>query len=131
MIDVSGTFNFRDVGGRPTGDGSMMRSGVLYRSASLDSLDEDGLQQIEALGISTVLDLRSTGEVESHGRFPYEVVPVRFIHLPSPFGPPSGEVTSANLPEFAHDEDPMAAMFRMAVTQGSEVIGQSIHVTSP
>ena len=68
FISVEGTFNFRDVGGRPTTDGGRTREGVQYRSASLDRLTSAGLRTIAELDVEVVVDVRSRDEVERHGR---------------------------------------------------------------
>ena len=59
FLDSDGAFNFRDVGGRASVDGGVLRTGRLYRSASLDTLTDEGHRQLEQLGVATVLDLRS------------------------------------------------------------------------
>jgi protein tyrosine/serine phosphatase len=61
-------FNFRDLGGYPTADGREVRRGVLYRSDSLHRLSDDDLASFTALGIRTVIDLRTSDELAEHGR---------------------------------------------------------------
>lgn len=53
--------NFRDLGGYYTPNG-LTRSGVIYRSAKLNEMDEDDLKTFQRLGIQSVLDLRSNEE---------------------------------------------------------------------
>jgi protein-tyrosine phosphatase len=60
--------NFRDVGGVPTADGHSIRTGVLFRSASLADLTPEGLGMLAELGIRTVIDLRRADEVTNYGR---------------------------------------------------------------
>ena len=81
LLPLAGTVNFRDIGGYPTEDGSRVRWRRLFRADSLNRLTEDDRGQIRHLGIATVIDLRTTAEVEE-GRFPVEEVPVAFHHLP-------------------------------------------------
>lgn len=59
---VSGTLNFRDVGGLPAGDGRT-RSGVLYRSGNLAHVDEAGAASLRRLGLRRIIDLRDDDEV--------------------------------------------------------------------
>lgn len=54
--------NFRDVGGYRTVDGRWMKMGLLYRADALDTLADDELATIEALGVQLVCDLRTNTE---------------------------------------------------------------------
>ncbi|MGC5166309.1 tyrosine-protein phosphatase [Luteimicrobium sp. DT211] len=68
-MEISGTWNARDVGGRatPRGGTEPLREGVLLRTASLSGLDDAGRATLASLGVTTVLDLRGTAEVERDG----------------------------------------------------------------
>ncbi|MBV2152643.1 tyrosine-protein phosphatase [Kitasatospora sp. SUK 42] len=59
FIDIPGVRNFRDAGGIGS-----LRRGVLYRSGSLHTLTEEGARKLKALGLRTVVDLRSPFEQE-------------------------------------------------------------------
>ncbi|MBV6700554.1 tyrosine-protein phosphatase [Kitasatospora aureofaciens] len=59
FIDIPGVRNFRDAGGI-----GALRRGVLYRSGSFHTLTEDGARRLKALGLRTVIDLRSPFELE-------------------------------------------------------------------
>ncbi|MFJ9611912.1 tyrosine-protein phosphatase [Kitasatospora sp. NPDC101176] len=59
FIDIPGVRNFRDAGGI-----GALRRGVLYRSGSFHDLTEEGARRLKALGLRTVLDLRSPFELE-------------------------------------------------------------------
>jgi len=80
-IDLDGAVNFRDLGGYPAADGRHVRWRTLFRADGLSSLSERDRGVIRQLGVATVIDLRTTGEVE-RGRFPVEEVPVAFHNLP-------------------------------------------------
>ncbi|MBB4662760.1 tyrosine-protein phosphatase [Conexibacter arvalis] len=54
--------NLRDAGGLETVDGGRVRTGLLYRSGQLDRLDDGALERFAALGVATVVDLRTTAE---------------------------------------------------------------------
>lgn len=57
--------NFRDVGGVATRDGAQVSVRKLYRSVSLDKLDETDRAALEGLGIGRVYDLRTMSEQSS------------------------------------------------------------------
>lgn len=59
---VEGLYNSRDTGGMPLVGGGETRSGVLFRSAALDSLSATGLEQFVALPIGAVADFRTPVE---------------------------------------------------------------------
>ncbi len=75
---LSGAWNFRDVA-QITG----IRPGRLFRSSELSALDDAGRQELAALGIGDVADLRSPVEVarRGSGAVPESVV---VHHLPFP-----------------------------------------------
>ena len=54
--------NLRDVGGYRTPDGQWVRMGVLYRSGALNNLSPAETQELSALGVTTVFDLRTDAE---------------------------------------------------------------------
>lgn len=65
FYDVSGGLNFRDIGGYKTEDGRTVRYGQLFRSGVMSGLQEDAIEEIAALGIRSVCDLRSRDEREA------------------------------------------------------------------
>jgi protein-tyrosine phosphatase len=64
--------NFRDLGGYETADGRSVKPGLIYRSGDLSKLTDKDLDKLQALGIKTVVDLRSTMELQmfGHDRLP-------------------------------------------------------------
>ena len=89
-IDLEGAVNVRDVGGLPTVDGRVTRPGVLLRADNLQGLTPaDVALLVEQLGVRTVLDLRTTGEVHLEGDGPLRATPVVHHHvslIPEPAG---------------------------------------------
>ncbi len=61
-------FNFRDLGGYRATHGQTVRWGCVFRSDSLRSLTSADFAVLSGLGVRTVVDLRSTKELESEGR---------------------------------------------------------------
>jgi protein-tyrosine phosphatase len=75
-------FNFRDLGGYPTRDGRTTRWRTFYRADGLFRMTEADIDTVRALGLRTVLDLRTPDELTERGTFPVGAHPVRFEHLP-------------------------------------------------
>lgn len=63
-LPFSGVKNLRDMGGYPTGDGRVVRWGVLFRSDALHKLTDADLNTLKALEIGLVVDFRAEHEVE-------------------------------------------------------------------
>jgi len=81
-IDLEGAVNVRDVGGLPTVNGRTTRSGVLLRADNLQDLTpRDVTRLVDELGLLTVLDLRTTGEVHLEGPGPLRTTDVAHHHL--------------------------------------------------
>jgi protein-tyrosine phosphatase len=81
-LSFDGCFNFRDLGGYPTGDGHRTRWRRLFRADGLSRLSEKDLVTLASLGIVTVIDLRTDLEADTQGRFPDNVEGVAYHHLP-------------------------------------------------
>lgn len=61
VLPLEGVHNFRDYGGYAGSDGRL-REGVLWRSAQHHGASDADLEQIDALGLGTVVDLRGASE---------------------------------------------------------------------
>ena len=83
---LSGTWNFRDIGGLPTPDGPVRR-GLVYRAAVLSGLDPTGQQALVNLGVTDVFDLRGELEIEREGP---DRVPDSVTVTVAPFHPEDG-----------------------------------------
>jgi protein-tyrosine phosphatase len=81
-VALEALFNVRDLGGYPTGDGRTTRWHTLYRADGINRVGGADLERLGALGLRTVLDLRTHGELEQRGQFPVEAMPVTYHHLP-------------------------------------------------
>ena len=75
-------FNVRDLGGYVTADGRTTRWQTLYRADGINRVSGTDVDRLTALGLRTVVDLRTPGEVEHRGRFPTDDIPVTYHHLP-------------------------------------------------
>jgi protein-tyrosine phosphatase len=82
-IKLEGSVNFRDLGGYRTRHGKELRWYQVFRSDALHLLSErDVLWLRQELRIGDIIDLRSTGELESDGRGRLATEPIRFHHIP-------------------------------------------------
>lgn len=61
-LPLEGVYNLRDLGGYRTTDGRYVRWGVLFRSSDLADISASDRDQINALGVKTICDLRSDRE---------------------------------------------------------------------
>jgi protein tyrosine/serine phosphatase len=80
-IALDGAVNARDLGGLPTVDGRVTRSGVLLRSDNLQDLSRRDVDDLLHRGVGTVLDLRTAAEVEVLGPGPLRQTAVKHVHL--------------------------------------------------
>lgn len=76
FVTIDGLANFRDLGGLPA-EGGRVRDGTLFRSDGLHQVSEEGLATLRALGVLTIIDLRTSDEREElPGPLPSEHVPL-------------------------------------------------------
>jgi protein tyrosine/serine phosphatase len=106
-IDLDGLANLRDVGGIPTVDGGTIVPGRLLRSDNLQSLTPADIEELLRRGLTDVVDLRSSYEVDSTGPGPLTEVPGVRIHHHSLFResrPGIGEEKPGERPEVMPEE---------------------------
>jgi protein-tyrosine phosphatase len=77
---LEGCCNFRDLGGHRTATGAVLRPCRLFRSDSLSCASLADRVRLRALGLATVIDLRSVHEIALSGR--YQDTGVVSHHLP-------------------------------------------------
>lgn len=82
LVELEAVHNFRDLGGYPARDGSVTRWQRMYRADGLHRLTAGDIETVRALGLHTVVDLRSNAEIEKWGTFPHEVIQLNFTHHP-------------------------------------------------
>lgn len=79
-INIPGIQNFRDLGGYPSYPAKkVMRWGMLYRSAEIDSLGWCSRKELKNIGIKTIIDLRSSAEAHRQNPLQKEF---KVIHIP-------------------------------------------------
>lgn len=80
FFKMDSVHNFRDIGGYYTEDGHQIRWGKIYRSGSLSRLSDRDKEEINKLGIKTILDLRSA---DSKRSFPQDLLDDKnYIRIP-------------------------------------------------
>ncbi|HEY6531715.1 MAG TPA: tyrosine-protein phosphatase [Acidimicrobiales bacterium] len=80
-LPFTGALNFRDLGGYRGRAGQTVRWRTLYRAAALHRLPDDELDQLAVMGVRSVLDLRTSSEVD-HGRIQADHLGIVHLHLP-------------------------------------------------
>lgn len=114
--------NFRDVGGLPTTDGRHVRTGRLFRSDSLQELDDaDVVTLVDRLKIRFIIDLRTAEEAVQQGRGPLSAHPVSYLNVPlvdidAPAGQPGQVVLTQYLQHLEHDPNLPLAIEMVAHT---------------
>lgn len=79
-LEFDSLVNARDLGGTPCTDGGEIASGRLLRSDNLQDLTDADVARLLELGLTDVVDLRSTIEVEHEGPGPLSGVPAVTVH---------------------------------------------------
>ena len=80
-ITVERAFNFRDLGGYAASEHRTVRWGLIYRADGIHRIEGGDLARVAGLGIRTVLDLRTRGELADHGRAASETIAASYRHL--------------------------------------------------
>jgi len=122
-LTLSGCVNFRDLGGYPGADGRRIRWRALFRADGLTRLDADDCAQLAGLGLVTVIDLRTLGEVEERGRFPQDAFDVEYHHLPlTDVLPPTEDLSRYDEPAF------VTSRYRQLFSEGSSSLARAVRV---
>lgn len=66
LINLQGAYNMRDIGGVINNEGKQVAYGKIYRSDDLCNLTEQDLMLLKFMQIQTVVDFRSTDEIEKY-----------------------------------------------------------------
>jgi len=84
FVTIPGVINVRDLGNYPshTQEGAVTKPGVIFRSAELSGITEDGRNVLKELGITKVFDLRSDTEIKKYNSPLPNIEGVHIIHIP-------------------------------------------------
>jgi protein tyrosine/serine phosphatase len=92
-VRLQGAVNVRDLGGLPTEDGRLTRPGRVLRADNLQGLTPADVHHlVHELGVRTVVDLRTTIEVEKEGPGPLSREPL-VVHRHCSLFPEGGQMT--------------------------------------
>ncbi len=120
-LALDGCVNFRDLGGYRTRDGRQVRWRQLFRADGLNRLSEADRRTLVGLGVATVIDLRTVLEATERGRFPVDLVPVRYLGLPLTDVLPSTE----ELPSW-REASYVSSRYVQMVTAGGPVLTRAL-----
>jgi protein-tyrosine phosphatase len=133
VIDLDGTSNTRDIGGYVNGDGDVVRWRQILRSDRLSELTPEDFRKLEAIGVKTVIDLRTEREQQRDPTVWVGEHPPRILHFP--IGDARNEWFSAQRRllksnRFTEDESlqHMVAAYRMIAEEGAESLRQTMDV---
>jgi protein-tyrosine phosphatase len=119
-LTFAGCVNFRDLGGYRAADGRSIRWRQLFRADGLTRLDEDDCAQLADIGLATVIDLRTDGEVEQRGRFPADF-DVEYHHLPlTDVLPPTEDLSRYDEPAF------VTSRYEQLFSEGSRSLARAV-----
>lgn len=65
LVNLDGTYNFRDCGGYETIEGRRVKWGLLYRSDQLSNISERDVAFLKNMGLKTIVDYRSKSEASA------------------------------------------------------------------
>jgi protein tyrosine/serine phosphatase len=83
FIPLTGPTNFRDLGGFPTAAGVTTRWGRVFRSDSLQEMSDVDVKTVrDDIGLSLIIDLRTSREITTEGRGPLEHELIEWVNLP-------------------------------------------------
>jgi protein-tyrosine phosphatase len=122
-LEFDGCVNFRDLGGYRTGDDRQIGWRRLFRADGLHRLSGADHRKLIDLGVATVIDLRTVDEAKQRGRFPVDLVPVRYVDLPLLDVLPATE----ELPSW-REASYVASRYRQMVSEGAPTLATAFEV---
>ncbi|USX47870.1 tyrosine-protein phosphatase [Dietzia kunjamensis] len=123
-LPVTGSYNFRDLGGTPLINGGTVNSGKVFRSDALHNVDDTGRQFLKQLGITRIVDLRRGAELQEMPSA-VEREGIEILHTPIL----SAAATNEQLIRI--DNLDLASIYDMMLdTRGSELTRAAMHVAT-
>ncbi|KAJ7023416.1 protein-tyrosine phosphatase-like protein [Mycena alexandri] len=82
FVVVDGVINIRTIGGYKIDNSLLVTPGLIFRSGEVSGITEAGKQQLLALGIRRIFDMRSNLEINSYKTASPDIPGVEFVHVP-------------------------------------------------
>ncbi|EMD40582.1 hypothetical protein CERSUDRAFT_111177, partial [Gelatoporia subvermispora B] len=84
FVSIAGVHNVRDLGSyrSATSPGHMTKPRLIFRSAEVSSITDEGIAQLKALGVDKVYDMRSDTEIERYGTPCPELEGIEIVRVP-------------------------------------------------
>ncbi|MCH7407855.1 tyrosine-protein phosphatase [Belliella sp. DSM 111904] len=74
--------NFRELGGIAVNENEKIKEGIIYRSGSFSELENSDAQTFKATGIKTIVDFRSSFEIDKEPDYLPEELDITWINAP-------------------------------------------------
>lgn len=130
VVPLEAVHNFRDLGGYSLADGRTTAWGRIFRADGLQRLTDEDLDVVDAIGIRTVIDLRTSGEISERGTFPLQKLPVAWHHLSII----DATWHDTGIPDFDDDEqggiDFLVWAYRDMLDQGADRFAHALRLLS-
>lgn len=123
-IGLSAPVNLRDLGGIRIA-GGVLREGLALRADDLAVITDDDAARLVSVGLTAVIDLRTSDEVALTGRGPLAAHPVAYHHLPLM------ESISVGMPEdgpFVIDHVAMGEMYARMVETAAPQLASALGI---
>jgi protein-tyrosine phosphatase len=123
QVAFEGCFNFRDLGGYQAADGRWVQPRKLYRADGPHAFNAADVLKLRALGLVTVIDLRTPKEAEERGCYVTMLADIVEYHLPMIDVLPDAE----ELPSWI-DPQVVATQYRNMLDRASEAIAEALTI---
>lgn len=125
QLSFDGCFNFRDLGGYPTGRGAAVLSRRLYRADGPHALTDDDRLRLQGLNLASVIDLRTPDEVAQRGTYSAGVAGLADYRVPMIDAIPDVD----DLARWVKP-DVMARRYRAMLRDGRDAIAEVLAILS-
>jgi protein-tyrosine phosphatase len=122
-------FNFRDLGGYRTADDRTTVAGRVYRSDGMHRASIEDLGRIELLGITRVVDLRTTHERTEDGGFDDAHPTIEYRHVPI-FERLSGIAGARAETVDENDDTPLLTTYRYMLTERRALVVDALEAVA-
>ncbi len=119
-VVLHGVRNTRQLGGLPTTDGRFVKRDVLYRSGALCNINDADVETLKDKGIKSIVELRTTQEIQTEGRDKQALVGNRIKIYNCPMYCTTGlgaEAYASFIRE--HDYKSISTFFKVLANEGS------------